>query len=199
MFLFLILRETETALFNHRECRQTLTNTCKVNRFQNILKGGDLRSIGKANDAAAMVKSQKDFDELFTCLHNSDRKIVMRTADAIEKVTVHNPGYLQKHKTEILNIFRNAKDIELKWHLALLVTRLSLTEKESEQTRYKLTQWAMDRNESKIVRVNSVQGLFNLIQRRPELSHDFKLIISEIEKEKIPSLNARIKKVRNAG
>jgi len=102
-----------------------------VNRFQELLKGGDLRSIGKANEIVAMVKDQAAFDALFEGLSCPDRKVVMRTADAIEKITVSKPGYLQQHKTVLLNLCRDAKDIALKWHPALLVPRLHLTEQES--------------------------------------------------------------------
>ena len=169
-----------------------------MNKFQEILKGGDLRSIGKANEIVTMVNTQNDFDELFIGLNHSDRKVVMRTADAIEKITLDKSDYLQKHKTELLNLCQIAKDIELKWHLVLLVSRLSLTKKELGNTWDLLTKWATDKKESKIVRVNSIQGLFNLLQQNHELSQDFNLTLSEIEKEKIPSLNARIKKLQNA-
>lgn len=169
-----------------------------MNKFQEILKGGDLRSIGKANEIVTMVNTQNDFDELFIGLNHSDRKVVMRTADAIEKITLDKLDYLQKHKTELLNLCQIAKDIELKWHLVLLVSRLSLTKKELGNTWDLLTKWATDKKESKIVRVNSIQGLFNLLQQNHELSQDFNLTLSEIEKEKIPSLNARIKKLQNA-
>ena len=169
-----------------------------MNKFQEILKGGDLRSIGKANEIVTMVNTQNDFDELFIGLNHSDRKVVMRTADAIEKITLDKLDYLQKHKTELLNLCQIAKDIELKWHLVLLVSRLSLTKKELGNTWDLLTKWATDKKESKIVRVNSIQGLLNLLQQNHELSQDFNLTLSEIEKEKIPSLNARIKKLQNA-
>ncbi len=169
-----------------------------MNKFQEILKGGDLRSIGKANEIVTMVNTQNDFDELFIGLNHSDRKVVMRTADAIEKITLDKLDYLQKHKTELLNLCQIAKDIELKWHLVLLVSRLSLTKKELGNTWDLLTKWATNKKESKIVRVNSIQGLFNLLQQNHELSQDFNLTLSEIEKEKIPSLNARIKKLQNA-
>lgn len=169
-----------------------------MNKFQEILKGGDLRSIGKANEIVTMVNTQNDFDELFIGLNHSDRKVVMRTADAIEKITLDKSDYLQKHKTELLNLCKIAKDIELKWHLVLLVSRLSLTKEELGNTWDLLTKWATDKKESKIVRVNSIQGLFNLFQQNHELSQDFNLTLSEIEKEKIPSLNARIKKLQNA-
>lgn len=169
-----------------------------MNKFQDILKGGDLRSIGKANEIIGMVNNQAAFDELFEGLTHPDRKVVMRTADAIEKITLRKPDYLQKHKTGLLNLCQSAKDIELKWHLALLVSRLSLTQKELGSTWSLLTKWATDRKESKIVRVNSIQGLFNLLQQNPELSQDFNLTLSEIGKEKIASLNARIRKLQSA-
>ena len=80
----------------------------------------------------------------------------------------------------------------------MLVSRFSLTKKEFGNTWDLLTKWATNRKESKIVRVNSIQGLFNLLQQNHELSQDFDLILSEIVKEKIPSLNARIKKLQNS-
>jgi hypothetical protein len=168
-----------------------------LNKFHDILKGGDLRSIGRSNDIVAVINSQHEFDELFIGLRSSDRKVVMRTADAIEKITKHNTIYLQKHKKELLNLCQISKHIELKWHLALLITRLRLSKREFGQTWDTLTKWATDRNESKIVRVNSIQGLFNLLQVRPELTQDFNLTVSIIEKEKTPSINARIKKIKN--
>ena len=169
-----------------------------MSKFQEILKGGDLRSIGKANEIVGIVNNQTAFDELFEGLTYSDRKVVMRTADAIEKITLRKSDYLQKHKAELLDLCQRAKDIELKWHMALLVSRLILTQKELGNTWDLLTKWATDRKESKIVRVNSIQGLFNLFQQNPELSQDFNLTISEIEKENVPSINARIKKLLNA-
>jgi len=168
-----------------------------VKTFQDILKGGDLRSIGKANKIVTMVKTQNDFDNLFIGLTDSDRKVVMRTADAIEKITLDKSDYLQKHKTKLLKLCHIAKQIELKWHLALLVSRLNMTDKELGTIWDRLTMWATDRKESKIVRVNSIQGLFNLLKYKPELLQDFNLTLTEIEKEKIPSINARIRRIKN--
>jgi len=72
-----------------------------VSKFQDKLKGADLRSIGKANEVATMVHTQKDFDQLFSGLNHSDRKVVMRTADAIEKITGKKSGFLTPHKKTI--------------------------------------------------------------------------------------------------
>ena len=54
----------------------------------------------------------------------------------------------------------------------------------------------MQKNESKIVRVNSVQGLFNLLPQNAALTGDFNLLLKTLEAENIPSLNARIKRLR---
>ncbi len=162
-----------------------------------MLKGGDLRSIGKSNDVAAMVTSQEEFDQLFVCMKESDRIITMRAADAIEKISSRHPGYLQKYKPELLDLCEKVKDIELKWHLALLVSRLELNQHELEKAWNLLSIWAIDNKESKIVRVNSIQGLFNLLSLNPELISQLKLILTQIEKENIASLNARIRKIRS--
>lgn len=164
--------------------------------LKNLLKGGDLRSIGKSNEVVAMIGSQDAFDQLFLGLMDPDRKVVMRVADALEKISIQNPGYLQKHKRELLDLCRSAKEIELKWHLALIVSRLDLTRKETGMIWDLLTKWATDKNESKIVRVNAVQSLFNLLQSNPGLHEDFGFTVSGIERENIPSLDARIRKIR---
>ena len=169
-----------------------------MKKIAGILKGGDLRSIGQSNKIVSLIDNQKSFDELFQQLFHSDRKVVMRSADAIEKITLKYPGFLKLHTANLLKLIETAKHIELKWHLALIASRLDLTKKEFGKVWQILTDWANDKKESKIVRVNSMQGLFNLLQTKQELKQDFNLIISQIEKEKIPSLNARIKKLKNA-
>ena len=169
-----------------------------MNQFIDILKGGDLRSTGQSNKVVSLIKNQESFDELFKEIFNADRIVVMRTADAIEKITLNHPEYLGHHKQDILQLCNTAKNIELKWHLALLVSRLSLTKIEIGSVWQTLTSWATDPNESKIVRVNSMQGLFNLLTQHKELKQDFNLTVNKIEEENIPSINARIRKLKDA-
>lgn len=168
-----------------------------MKHYDDILKGGDLRSIGKANQVVAQVSDQQTFDKLFKALDNTDRKVVMRAADAIEKITVKNPGYLQQHREKILALCEEAKHIELKWHLALLVSRLELTKNEVGWIWQILTNWTTDKKESKIVRVNSLQGLYNISINHKELIQDFKLILRKVERENIPSINARLRKLKH--
>jgi hypothetical protein len=61
-----------------------------------------------------------------------------------------------------------------------------------------LSQWASDATESKIVRVNAIQSLFYLLPQIPARTPQFHALLTELEKEKIPSLLARIRKLRKA-
>ncbi|KAB1158131.1 hypothetical protein [Flavobacterium luteum] len=166
--------------------------------FDKILSGGDLRSIGKSNSVILKIQTQDDFDELFKCLFHNDRHVVMRAADAIEKITSNNQEYLTNHKKEILDLCDVSIDKELKWHLALLIPRLHLSSEEFGRSWNTLTNWAKDKTNSRIVRVNSIQALFEMKQRENELENDFNLTLTEVETEKIPSINARIRKLKNA-
>lgn len=164
--------------------------------FEKILSGGDLRSIGKVNSVILKIQNQHDFDKLFKLLFHVDRLVVMRTADAIEKITINHPKYLTKHKLEIIELCDVAKDKELKWHLALLIPRLQLSDKEFGKAWKTLTKWAKDGTNSRIVKVNSIQGLFEMIKRENYLLNNFNSTLAEIERENIPSVNARIKNIR---
>ena len=122
----------------------------------------------------------------------------MRTADAIEKVTLRKPEYLLKYKPELLQLLTTADNIEFKWHLAQLIPRLELTEHELANAWLCLTAWATDQRESKIVRVNALQALFDLLQFEPGLLATYEAILAQVETEHVPSINARLKKIRKS-
>ena len=161
------------------------------------LSGGDLRSIGKADLVVAEIQNQNDFDVLFEYLHSDDRLVVMRTADEIEKITVKRVDFLCGHKKEILAFCEHADNIEFKWHLALLLPRLSFSKNEYDNVREILSSWVLDPKESKIVRANSLQALFELSKQDSTTKEKLDSILSEVEKENIPSLLARIRKIRS--
>lgn len=161
-----------------------------------ILAEGDLRSIGKANDIAIKVNSQKDFDALFSLLFFKNRLVVMRVADAVEKITRKRPEFLASHKQEILDLMHKAANKELKWHVASLLPRLSLTKLEQEETRLQLSVWLLDKKESRIVRVNSLQALCDMKQKFNWRNSSFLSTIEQLQKENIPSLNARLRKIK---
>jgi hypothetical protein len=162
----------------------------------NKLKGGDLRSLGKTNEIVSELTNQKQFDELFAGLFDADRLVIMRSADAIEKITQTHPEYLESHKGQLLRLLQSAKHIELKWHLAQLMARLKLDEEETGIVWDKLTQWAHDKKGSRVVRVLSMQSLYDIQKQYPELKKDFMDTINTVDRENIPSIKARIRILR---
>jgi hypothetical protein len=167
-------------------------------KLSKALAGGDLRSIGKSNSIILTIKNQKDFDTLFRLLFHSDRLVVMRAADAIEKITLEKTHYLKKHKKEIIGLLDAAKNKELKWHLALLIPRLPLGLREFNDAWDILAAWTLDKKNSRIVRVNSIQGLFEMTKPKNKMSPFFDKVVSQLEKENIPSVQARVKAIRKS-
>ena len=161
-----------------------------------LLNGGDLRSISGANEIVELINRQEDFDILFNHLYSKNRLIIMRAADSIEKISRQHINFLNKHKTSILGLIAKATDKELKWHLAQIVSRLNLNDNEKKETFEILKKWAQDKNESKITRVNAIQALSEIHCNNELLSNCFNKILNNIEKENIPSINARIRKLR---
>lgn len=170
----------------------------RTNRFTHELLGHDLRSLGKTSKLLAAINDKESFDELFELIFHHERPLVMKAVDAVEKITSKHPEYLNPHKRQLLNILKSADHKELKWHIAQLVTRIELSKKEREDVWNKLTYWVLNKNESKIVRVNALQGLFDLSVQHPEYLKDFVIVMKSIEHEPIPSIQARIRRLKKS-
>ncbi len=159
------------------------------------LKNGDLRSISQVNQLVTLINNQADFDRLFNYLNASDRLVAMRAADAVEKLTRQSRHFLKAHKVAYLELLSKAADKELKWHLAQLAPRFSYSDREFEAVWQCLKMWAEQRGESKIVRVNAVQALFELADKAEIYQTQLKQIVANIKREAIPSIDARLKKL----
>jgi len=167
-----------------------------ANNFAQLLLGNDLRTIKQNNIVIRSVNDQKSFDELFRLIFHHDRPLVMRAVDAVEKITVKHPEYLKANKGQLLRALTSADHKELKWHIAQLIPRVDLDGKEIEDVWHILTYWTQNRNESKIVRVNSLQGLFDLSKLHPQFKNGFEKTLVSIEHERIPSIQARIRRIK---
>jgi len=120
----------------------------------------------------------------------------MRTIDAMEKISVdHYSKFLKKHTHDIIQLLHMAKDKEFKWHLAIIISRLELNTEQLVSVWNRLKSWTLDKDESKIVRVNAIESLFFMSKRDTKLHKEFDAIIKKIESEQIPSIQARIRKL----
>ncbi|HET9824233.1 MAG TPA: hypothetical protein VFP87_02800 [Chitinophagaceae bacterium] len=76
------------------------------------------------------LKVKKILITFSVTLFDDERAIVMRAADAIEKITRDTPSYLHTYKNEIVGLCHETIHKELKWHLALLIPWLCLNHSE---------------------------------------------------------------------
>jgi hypothetical protein len=161
-------------------------------QIKKYLQGNDLRSIGRVNELVPKIKTQDDFDKLFAFIYDKCRLIRMRAADGIEKLSKQYPHFLKKHKLAVLRLLEQDQEKELQWHLPQIITRCDLTAKQKQQAWIILKEYLNNKKTSKIVKVNSLQCLYEIQIKEEKFKIDFLQIIEKLKKENIPSINARM-------
>jgi hypothetical protein len=164
------------------------------NPLTNWLKGTDRRSIGRANDVAALVlREPQRFPELIGFLWSDDPVVRMRAADAVEKISLQEPGLLEPFKAELLGLLLEAEQKELRWHLALMIPRLPLTKNERQRAAEGLRRYLGDT--SSIVKTFALQGLTELAEADPSLHPEVREILEAAERAGTPAMKARARKL----
>jgi hypothetical protein len=158
------------------------------------LQGGDRRSIGKVNDVVRAVQNKPDlFNELVNGLFDDDPVVCMRAADAMEKITLDNPHFLQPIKTRLICLAQQTQQQELRWHLAQMLPRLKLTPEESAA----LTDMFFDylKDKSKIVVTFAMQALSDLAVKEAAVSTRVIRAIEQLTQSGSPAIQSRGKKL----
>jgi len=136
--------------------------------IRDLLTGGDRRSLGHSDQAVGLIATHPArFGELLECLWDEDPVVRMRAADAAEKASLASPQLLQPHKSELLGLMEEAVQQELRWHLALMIPRLTLSAQERKRAQDALLNYLDDR--SSIVKTLAMQGLADLAIRDARL------------------------------
>ena len=158
------------------------------------LSGGNFRSIGRSEEVVeAVLADPKLFAVLMSGLTADDALIRMRAADAAEKVTAKHPEWLAPYKGYLLTEVAQSEQQEVRWHAAIMFTRVKLTEAERTRVISILRSWLDDR--SRIVQTMSLQALADLSKRDPGLRSKVKRLIEDKIKSGPPSVKARGKKL----
>ncbi len=128
------------------------------------LRGGDRRSIGRANDVVALVLSRPAlFSTLFAGLTGPDPVVRMRAADAVEKISRQQPGWLEPYRDALLTRVGSLEQQEVRWHVAQIVPRLAWAPAEAPRIFDLLVSYLDD--DSKIVQVSAMQALADLARQ----------------------------------
>jgi hypothetical protein len=158
------------------------------------LAGADRRSIGQANEVAALVeKNPIAFNELITGLWFSDPLVAMRAADAAEKVTRKNPALLQPYKNALLRLAAETLQQELRWHLAVMIPRLKLNDNQRKRAISCLYAYLDD--PSSIVRTCALQGFADLARDNPGIRARVAETLREAARAGSPAMKARSRKL----
>jgi hypothetical protein len=159
-----------------------------------MLNGSDRRSIGRSDEVARLVlKQPRRFRKLIKCLWSENPILRMRAADAAEKVSAEKPRLLVRYKAELLGLLAETEQIELRWHLAAMVTRLRLTPYERQRAAEALQRYSDDR--SSIVKAFALQALSDLAQADATLRHRVKQLLEESLHSGTPAMKARARKL----
>jgi hypothetical protein len=138
--------------------------------IHSMLRIGKSRiAVGRAVEVAALVLAQpKAFPRLIECLWDDDPAIASRAAHALELASRDGqPGpiaQLNSVKTSLLGLLPEAQENKLRWHLALIVPRLSLGPTECARAAQSLPAWLEDPSSS-IVKTMALQGLVDLTRQ----------------------------------
>ena len=129
------------------------------------LKGGDLRSIGRAKEVVIdILENPTLFGEVFDGMLTDNPIIRMRAADAVEKVSRVHPEYLKPHKQRLIKKVAKIEQQEVRWHVAQMFSYLELEGKGKKEVMSLLFSW-LKNSKSNIVKVNSMQTLADLAKK----------------------------------
>ncbi len=162
----------------------------------NLLRGGDLRSIGRVAEVIERVGDDPVlFDALLGAMFSDEPLVQMRAADALEKISRKHPHLLQPHKALLLAPLPVGLRQEVRWHLPLLLCRLALNDEEWERAWQQIVHLLRSEQESRIVVVNAMQGLAHLSLASGRRQQETIVLIREAMAVGSPAVQARGRKL----
>ncbi len=152
-------------------------------------------AVGRAEEVAARVLAQpRLFRGLLQCLWDDDRGVANRGAHALEQVTrngePHAMAQLNAWKSSLLGLLTEVLENKLRWHLALVVPRMTLTTLECARVAQVLESWLED-NSSSIVKTMALQGLHDLTIEHPSLLPAVRDLLRIHSRSGTPAMRAR--------
>src|SRR5579862_1095237 len=127
--------------------------------------------IGRVRQVADLIGRQpRRAERLIELLWDDDPGVASRAADVLERVSAHpSPALmriLNKYKEALFGLLPDSRFIKLRWNLAFVLPRLSLTLPEARRAAAILYTFLDDR--SSIVKTAALQALADLTRHDPE-------------------------------
>ena len=158
------------------------------------LQGGDRRSIGKVDEVVDQVLGSTPlFEELINGLFADDPVIRMRTADAVEKITLKKPDLLHPHKKKLIRLAGDTEQQEVRWHMAQILPRLIL--KSDDRKTIVEIFFAYLNDKSKIVVTFALQALADFAAKDKKLRSRVIRVLEDLSDTGSPAMKSRGKKL----
>jgi len=163
-------------------------------RIRLMLSGGDRRSTGRVAEVVALIERRpKTTSFLVGCLWDEDSRVCMRAADALEKISRKQTFLLKPHTASLLGLLAETTQQEMKWHLAVVLPRLQLTDSECHRVADILQSYLADK--SSIVKTFAMQGLVDLTGQCASLHPSVIDLIRTLTRTGTPAMRARGRKL----
>jgi hypothetical protein len=159
-------------------------------------------SSGRTAEVVNLVRAYpKKLTQLTKCLWDEEPCVAMRAADALEKLTRRRgpvADEIQKSllktlqgawKAPLIGLLAEATENKLRWCLAQVVTRLTLTASECRRVAETLLSYLEDR--SSIVKTCALQGLADLTRQDPSLLPEVIDLLRIHSRSGTPAMRAR--------
>jgi hypothetical protein len=158
------------------------------------LEGGDHKSIGRSEEVVAIVlENPVLFKDLIAGLSVDDSLVRMRVADAMEKISLVHPEYLWPYKAFLIEQAATSRQKEVRWHLAQVLPRLKLNQKDRERV-VELLMSFFDDNSS-IVKTFAMQALADIARQDPTFHSLILTHLRELTATGTPAMKARGQKL----
>jgi hypothetical protein len=147
-------------------------------------------SVGRAQEVAAIILAHpKKMSKLAECLWDEDPGVANRAADALERASFRQPPLAAPWKESLLGLLAEAAQNKLRWNLALIVPRLTLTAPECRRVAAILRIYLEDK--SSIVKTCAMQGLAELTRQDSSLLPEVLDLLRILARSGTPAMRAR--------
>lgn len=116
----------------------------------------------------------------------------MRTAD--EKISVQRPELLNPHRRKVLELAARAEDEEFRWHMALLLPRLTFLSASERAAAVEILYAYLD-DSSSIVKAWAMQGLADFARADRKLLLKVRPLVEKLTESGTPAMGARGRKI----
>ncbi len=165
-----------------------------MDKIEKLLSFGDLRIIGNVEQVVKLVLSEPVlFENVINTIISGEPATKMRASDTIEKITREHPEWLKPYKSKFLNQIAKIEQKEVRWHMAQILPRFSLTKKERQKV-YKLMLTYL-KDDSRIVKTFAMQALTDLAMIDNNYFNKVFTIVKKLEKNGVPSQQSRARKL----